>query len=142
MGPPEIEPRSLYHLIRSPAFWNMTVFPSNRWENPRPMTQHCISHEGKSHKQGYKNLTFHKSLHYFILLSHWVFIKPKNTAACDLLINWKKILIFLQHGRQVQEVSDARKMQISSSPFELHNSFPTVLTSPNGHNTAGVMPKT
>jgi len=92
----------------------------------------------KPQKQGYKNLISHKSLNYFVLLSHRLFIQPKNTAACYFLIN-NKYWTFLQHSRQVQEVSAARKMQFYSFPVQLHGSFPIVLTSPIGHNTAGVM---
>jgi hypothetical protein len=144
MGPPEIEPRSSYNLNKETCLLEYDYLSFEHVGNPRPVTQHHISHDLKPQKQGYKILTSHKSLNYFTLLSHRVFIKPKNTATCELLINWKKYIywIFLQHSRKVKEVSAARKMQFSSSPVQLHDSFPMVLTSPTGHNTAGVIPKT
>ena len=54
--------------------------------NPRPATRGRSSHDAKPQKQGYKNLTSHKSLNYLVLLSHRLFIHPKNTAACYFLI--------------------------------------------------------
>jgi hypothetical protein len=86
MGPSEIEPRS-YHLIRKTVLLNMTLFPSKQSGNPRPMTRCRNSHDVKPQKHGYKNLTSHKSLNYFVLLSHRLFIQPKNTAVCYFLIN-------------------------------------------------------